>query len=188
MSLLRLMEGGGESALTPLSSSSKRRFNLLKFLLPLVFTVPMHEYAKYRKLLRGADWNCLQSWTRWPPSLAELCRRQIRSRIAGHNWESMRSLESQELLRSAASTTTTSSESSSSLDVGISPVALESYHEKIERLSLPPFLSAYLTHESDVRALQEEKEEEASERMEREFGVDEGYGVPGMELDLDAMD
>ena len=69
--------------------------------------------------------------------------------------------------------------------MGISPVALESYHEKMERLTLPSSLVAYLTYAREIRELEEEKDEEAIGRMERDFGADEGVQ---MELDLDAMD
>ena len=172
------MEGNGQASLTPLASSSKRRFQLLKFLLPLVFTVPMREYAKYRKLLRGADWNCLQSWTKWPLTLGQLCRRKIRQRIATNNWSGV----------------------NMNRDVDIDPVMqplpqlpqqrLEqriSYREKVEQLNLPLFLASFLTHVDDVQALEEEKEA-ANEMVGRSYVVDESSGVLGMELDLDAMD
>jgi len=176
LSLLRIMEGNGQAELTPLSASSKRRFKLLKFLLPLVFTVPMIEYAKYKKLLRGADWNCLQSWTKWPPTLAQLCRRQIKQRISTSNWSGVNADKNVDV--------------DLALEQRLPDKRLEqrfSYREKVEQLHLPQFLASFLTHADDVKALEEEKEA-ATERVGRSFVVDESFGVPGMELDLEAMD
>ena len=61
------------------------------------------------------------------------------------------------------------------------------YHEKVGQLNMPTFLKEFLTYVPDIKALEEEEAEE-SERVGRSFAVDETVGVPGMELDLDAMD
>jgi len=145
-------------------------FKLFKFLLPLVFPLPMSEYVKYKRFMNDADWTCLQSWSRWTPSLKQLCRRRIRLEMTGHNWINQNGEQFQGTNEYCVDL--------DKFDVDLPTKSAFSYQNKLASINLPCQLFEYLTYKDEMF--------EFAPRKTRP--IFEPINESSHNLDLDAMD